>query len=225
MNENHLHKWLAKWTYIFALALCSNSALAYYVDAAGEPTNGISADVNIHSATAGSSKETISVIVCIRRHGETLTFPPTNATRHLIGSYYWGATNMFCGPMELRNEQGEKVSLLKPEILLPEFYPAKYDLRPLYDDFFKKFLSTAGSYPNVICPGRVPYDFLCKNDAWYSYTNFKLQDYFKIKRVGTYKLTIWPVIYKRHGVTGDIFEKIEVPPVTVSYLITPNMLE
>jgi len=179
-------------------------------------TNCISAELDT------VSHESVTIFVILRRCGDSLPFPPTNTTRRLIASYYWGATNSFCGPMELVSESGKKMRLLKPEILSPQHYPEKFDLRPLHDDFWNKAAKSFSTHDEI--PGHVLPEFLTEGNRPYQYRYFNLNEFFKVKKPGDYKLTVWPVIYRRSSTNDDMYEKIDVPPVTKPIHVTDDMI-
>jgi hypothetical protein len=123
----------------------------------------------------------------------TVTTPLRN------GRFFWG-TNSFCGFVELRDADGVKVRLLKPEINDPAAYPNSYRL---------KIVGRLDDDP--VAPHELPLA-LSGVDASQA---FYIKDYFKIKEPGDYQLTVWPKIYKRLGTNDDLCVRMDIPPVTI----------
>ncbi len=188
----------------------------------GEATNGI----------AGGVFQGDWVFVYVRRQSESLPITATNLfypffggtnaladssfLHRLTGPYFWGATNSFCGPIELQDVDGHKISSLKPTVSSPEFYPDNFSFTRVYENWqlqiskFKYFLSV----PPM--PGDCGADFLCVSNKQYQIKSFRLTDYFKPEKAGEYKLTVWPKIYKQSETNKDLYKRIDVPPVTAT---------
>ncbi len=115
------------------------------------------------------------------------------------GRFFW-ATNSFCGFVELRDADGGKVRLLKPEINDSAAYPSSYRLRIVGR------LET-----HVVASYELPHA-LSGADANFI---FNIKDYFKIKEPGEYQLTVWPKIYKRLGTNDDLCVRMDIPQVTI----------
>lgn len=135
-------------------------------------------------------------------------FPSAPAsTNDTLGSstsagIFFMATNSFSGFVALRNELGQEIEILKPEVNLPISYPASYGLTTT-----RQLLSRKG----VIEPARPG----CLSGSDPEQYCFRLQDYFKIEKPGDYQLTICPIIYKRSETNADIVHRIDIPPVTI----------
>jgi hypothetical protein len=117
---------------------------------------------------------------------------------------YFKATNLFCGPIELRDASGEKIAMRKPEVSMLTAYPASYGLQVTASNYYKQFKGYSG--PFFPEPLMRPASVLIA---------FHLQDYFKLIEPGNYKLTVWPKIYKRSATNDDLCERVDIPPVTV----------
>ena len=126
-----------------------------------------------------------------------------------------GAPSGLFGPMELRNVNGEKIPLLKPKANNPEEYPEILRwsiLRP-------QFGGIGHGGPNAPHIGQ-----------WQGFQKYRdvqqaggmihnLKSCFRVKETGEYQLTLWPKIYKRSEKPNkdhDIFQRIDLPPVTIS---------
>jgi hypothetical protein len=175
-------------------------------------TNEITGEIYI--GRDGLRQNDFTIAIFVRRQGESLPVIFTNLPSGVPESIiYWGANNSFCGPIELKDETGQKIPLLKPSVSLPESYPAGFYLSPLFHDWFNKDMTQASTYV-LPMPGEKPPGFLCDSKRRYQLALFSLGDYFKIKKSGEYKLTVWPKIYKRSATNTDFFERIDVSPVT-----------
>ena len=119
-----------------------------------------------------------------------------------VGIYFL-ATNSFCGFIELRDQSGDKITLLKPEMNLPESYPNSYNLK-----IANRLLMEKTSYIGADKPG-------CLSGTDPEQCRFHLKDYFKIEKPGDYQLTVWPKIYKRSETNRDLCDRIDLPPVTI----------
>ena len=125
-----------------------------------------------------------------------------------------GAPSGLFGPMELRNVNGEKIPLLKPKANNPEEYPEILRwsiLRP-------QFGGIGHGGPNTPHIGQ-----------WQGFQKYRdvqqaggmlrnLASFFEVKETGEYQLTLWPKIYKRSEQPNedhDIFQRIDLPPVTI----------
>lgn len=131
----------------------------------------------------------------IRFFGEA-TDNPTNFTGWpgQLGVFF-KATNSLSALLELRDQQGKVVPLLKPVT----GYPSCFRLRELGTDGpFKAHLAD----PLI---GRLP-----------ELARFELSDWFAINKGGEYQLTVWPKVYKRVKENDDLCQRVDLPPVTVN---------
>ena len=127
-----------------------------------------------------------------------------------------GSPNGFFGPMELRNANGEKMPLLKPEANNPSYYPEFLRwsiLRPQMSG------GVALGNPNGPHVGQWQ-EFQRYRDVQQAGGMLRnLKSIFEVKEPGEYQLTLWPKIYKRSEKPDedhDIYQLINVPPVTVT---------
>jgi hypothetical protein len=47
--------------------------------------------------------------------------------------------------------------------------------------------------------------------------SFRLREHFDLKKPGRYQLTVWPKLYRRTEVGGDIVWRVDLPPVTAVF--------
>jgi hypothetical protein len=173
----------------------------------GAVTNGISASVAvIYFPQPGIS-------VYVRRQGESFPYGGTNL------NLYWGATNNFCGPMELRDETGRNLRSLQPNLTVLRAYPDCFNLRRLEKSVFDQETSGTFHLHPIMVPGDVMENFLADSNRVSRLCDFKLTNFFKLKVGEEYKLTIWPKIYKRSETNNDIFKRIDIPPVTIPIIL------
>ena len=119
---------------------------------------------------------------------------------------YFMATNSFCGFIELRDADGKKLNLLKPQVNLQKAYPASYSLKLMRQILDTGFTTDGSTLPTPLVGADVP-------------IGFNLKDYFKVQNPGEYQLTVWPKIYKRSTTNGDLCERIDLAPVTIPITI------
>jgi hypothetical protein len=117
---------------------------------------------------------------------------------------YFLAPNSFCGPIELRDNNGLVVRLLKPALSDQTNYPKSYSLRLEAAKFRKQHMVYSG--PPFPIPLMTPVAGV---------TSFHLKDYFDIKLPGQYKLTVWPKVYRRSITNEDLCDRIDLKPVTI----------
>ena len=160
---------------------------------------------------------------------------------------YYMATNSFCGPVEVRDAAGRIVPLVKPKVsvyggrellfspqvssLLP--YPETYNILDEHERYFSQFMFYSG--PGVF---PMPLFFMSKRTEMVRFqirdsfkTNaavpvpslyertFQLHDYFDLKTPGEYQFTVWPKLYNRSATNGEIYLRIDVPPVTGTFKV------
>jgi hypothetical protein len=121
---------------------------------------------------------------------------------------YFEATNSFCGPIELKDVNGQTMSLMKPTVSSPEAYPKTYSLS---EEWKLHFLTNHPTYSGGAMIFPPP---LIGNVS--KLAEFQLQDYFEIKQPGQYELTVWPKIYERSATNSDICERVDLPAVSIN---------
>ncbi len=168
----------------------------------GVATNGIVGGVHVWCGKQASP----DVVVHIVRQGEPLILNSS--------SLYWGATNSFCGPIELQDSEGKKAPLLNPIFSAPVAYPDSFSMSNLINQMPK--LNYILMAPLV--PGDHGSNFLGNADKPYQLISFNLKDYFKPRNPGEFRLTIWPKIYKRSDESNadhDLYQRVDLAPLTV----------
>jgi len=115
---------------------------------------------------------------------------------------YFMATNSFCGLIELRDADGKKLHLLKPEVNLQKSYPISYNLRLMHQILDNGFSTDGSSLPRPLVGADVQ-------------LGFNLKDYFEIKNPGEYQMKVFPIIYKRSATNDDLCERVDLPPLAI----------
>ena len=169
-------------------------------DIQGAATNAISGEV--HIVCEGQSR--FFVVINVMRQGDLLPLQGTN--RPVFAA-------LSCGLIELRDNNGGKIPLLKNSIFSPKLYPDTFNITnqaKLIPIDKNKFTSMLLPAPQSRSP-----DFLREPGKNYSIALFNLNSYFKPTKTGVYILTIWPKIYKKSETNEELYERIDLPPVTI----------
>jgi hypothetical protein len=116
---------------------------------------------------------------------------------------YFMATNSFCGLIELTDQAGQKLPLLKPQVDSEAAYPASFQI---WQTRLSHHVRRSWECPVPLVP---------QAGTNVEMRPFKLEDYFKIQIPGEYHLTVRPKIYKRSATNNDLCERIDLSPVTV----------
>ena len=117
-------------------------------------------------------------------------------------SLYFAPTNLFCGPVELRNAEGRRIPTTRPDLTLAAAYPRCISLR-----LAKSQKPTSGGR---ILPGQLL--------SWHAQlARFPLNDLFRLEENGVYTLTIWPKVYQRAATNVDECCRLDLPPVSVCF--------
>lgn len=189
----------------------------------GAVTNGLSAEIRLvdwsHSGAGIDVNRQngfdLLVGVYVRRQAElpmnVLAVSSPGSTQPI---YYWGATNSFCGPMELTDLSGKKMRLLKPDVNSSAAYPDCFNLFQLRQNWWKKNQNHAAVWM-LPAPGEKLTGFLRENGRFYQLSSFYLGDYFKLRGAGEYKLTIWPKVYERSATNDEYFDRVDLPAMTI----------
>ena len=174
----------------------------------GSATNGIWADVGINWSE--STNVVPDMTVSVYTLNPELFFggkmPDPHAPIPLIakifgeGLLYYIPTNLFCGPVELRDPKGALLPSKKPD--------------PLRESYPPSFSIAASKKARPDTKTVYPYHLASSGDLL---ARFHIGDYFDINGPGVYKVTVQPMIYKRESTKSDICSRIELPPVTVSF--------
>jgi hypothetical protein len=178
----------------------------------GNATNGIRAGVEIfndYRQHHGDVWSPIQVDVFLMRSDLPSRLASTN------GPIFWGATNSFCGPIELREPDGQTMRPSQTNTILPECYPEILNMRSLDDEFRRKLLryKLIISFPAM--PGSHGTAFLYDANRLYLLDEFYLNDYFHLGQNVQYRLTVLPKIYRQSPTNEDLYLRIDLPAVTV----------
>jgi hypothetical protein len=170
------------------------------------------------------SRTQTDVEVCVKKStnsvgpAATLTNTAPRNWRQEVGAVsagqnYWetmefvSATNSFCGPVELLDEAGSRVVPADQGLMSLTAYPSSFQYSDVARNEFKK--------PTIshIMPAR---RIDLKADVPTSLVTFNITEMFHIKKSGRYRLTVYPIIYKRSGKNTDVYERVDLPPITTS---------
>jgi hypothetical protein len=149
-----------------------------------------------------------------RSHGDE----GTNVGDIAAGQEYWdtmihlSATNSFCGPIELVAENGLPVPPGDHGLFLLAAYPPAFK----YSDVVRNEMKKA-NVSHIIAARRI--DFNGGNPE--PLVSFNIFDIFRPAVSGHYRLTVFPKIYQRSDHDPDLFERIDIPPVSVTITIPP----
>jgi hypothetical protein len=180
----------------------------------GGQTNGVVGGLIV---TANSGQQRSPTIAVLLREAAGLAdrrvlyfggedIPKLTGTNAVLASpRYYMATNLFCGPMELRDSADQPVALRVSSIASPEAYPMCYSLRAAEDALMRRYSVYSGPPLPTPLMGYVA-----------QLSMFHLEDYFALKQSGKYQLTVWPKVYKWLSATNDLCYRIDVPPVSVT---------
>lgn len=122
---------------------------------------------------------------------------------------YYRPPNLFCGPIELRDAAGAKVSCKKVEFVTAEAYPASFS----FSEAKKLNSNSSQMLPSPLV--RTP-ELL---------GSFSLTNFFNIATPARYQLTVWPKIYKRSSTNDDVCLRIDLLPITTTVTIEPTSTE
>jgi hypothetical protein len=164
-------------------------------------TNGYASGIRLDSF--GKNRFDFEVFV---RRDNVFSWVKTNI---LEGPMYLGAPNNFCGPIELRYWSTNIVPLLKPEVNSSNSYPQTESWMWLRD----RGGSSMGSGP---IPGSFGLFGDKTREATARLGYFELNKYFQLTNSGDYQFTVWPKMYLRSATNTDLYERIDLPPVTVT---------
>ena len=184
----------------------------------GMPTNGICGEAAVHWSSGRGQLPDVQIRIvdtnasCIfggESRGEAIdgtiggkAYPLGDLLDRLSHDKWlcFGPTNLFCGPVQLRDAAGRELPPLKPEVSSPEAYPESFSVAQAR----KQRPDPRTAFPLALY-GWAP-----------QLARFNLGDYFAIDKPGAYRLTVWPKIYKRSTGNPDLCERIDVPPVAVT---------
>jgi len=179
----------------------------------GSSENGIYAEIDVNRNTNKAQSPEIVVSVIDSKADEIFGegHLGTNWEKSLVndigdGSWpYFEATNSFCGPIELKDANGQTIPLIKSAVSLPEAYPETYSLSAEWKRHFSNYRPIVSLRPMIFPPP------LVGNVS--ELAKFQLQDYFQITKSGQYELTVRPKIYKQSSTNYDVCQRIDIPPV------------
>lgn len=170
----------------------------------GQITNGFSGGIRI----SNDGEPSLGVGVFVRQTVATnTTLLPRGSD---LGPPYLGASNGFCGPIELRDVAGKKIELKRPAVSLSDAYPSTLRWSVLMAEEMRR------RGPSHTVPGDRGFFGSDGMKTTGQLSPFDLRDYFIVKTRAEYQLTVWPKIYKQNSDDKDLYQRIDLPPVTVA---------
>jgi hypothetical protein len=124
---------------------------------------------------------------------------------HEDTALYFEATNRFCGPVELRDSNGNLVPSKRPDLTSAGRYPEAFSLSQLRASLDRQSKHTYGS-PLLVSRGSVG--------------KFRLDEIFEVTEPDHYVFTAWPKLYVRPDLNTDTCRRLDIPPVTVHIRLT-----
>ncbi len=195
---------------LIALLLFACTNLVFGEIIWGIPTNGITAGLEIsYYSKQGRGSSAFEINVFLKRHGSVIPPPGTNLPT------FWGCTNSFCGPIDLRDSDGNEIPLLKSNVTSPGCYPDTLNWQQMNDDYIRQLKSHPDMLGVPSMSGKLPENFLSVAGARYILVEFYLNDYFELKEDKEYQFTVWPKLYELSSTNGDVYQRIDIPPVTI----------
>ena len=131
------------------------------------------------------------------------------AVNPLGGPPYLVPTNGFLGVISLCDSNNLELPLVNPNLNSTNSYPDKLDWHKMNEP--RK--DGGWGYWRLRCNNgifRTPEQTLCQ------ICRVNLRDIYMLTNSGTYKLTIWPKIYKRTETNEDIYQRIDLLPMSTT---------
>ncbi len=182
----------------------------------GNATNGLRGEVQVLRLGDNSRPEVavyVSLLTNVRDQILREDFTSTN--RHHDASQtplFLAAPGGFCGPVELHNAARKEIPSLKSEITSLKAYPENIRWSVLYSNEMRQLKVSH------VVPGDI--GLFSTRFKTVTMTRqiglFKVENYFQVKESGEYQLTVWPKIYQRTENDKDIYQRIDLPPVTAT---------
>jgi len=215
---------------LYSIGCMGQNAVEHGRIIVGEPTNNIRAE--LEAVSPGESNRPSELIIWVRDLSVVkFTAAEVSSNLHNQDWTFYLPGNCFCGPVEIRDASGVQIPLIKSNVSALTNYPASYSLKAERSDYFRRSELHFG--PNVFpipvmafSPRSEMFRFeLCTitqseeprlNDP-FAVAPESLINYFDIREPGEYTFTVWPKIYKRVSTNSDICERIDLPPVSVTF--------
>lgn len=181
----------------------------------GAATNGFRAHVALHWNHGFESLPQGAVSISITTN--TVTIDPKPPHNWCDPKFkYFTAVNVgagplwIAGPMELRDISGQTMPTLRPELVSAAAYPPNLRFSAIHNNQRK-----GEGFSHL----RMPMAFWRES---FQFGSFNLGEYFKVTKPGEYRLKVWPKIYEKSKRDGDLLERIDLPPVSVSFTYQPS---
>jgi|GEM_PF-3095796 len=169
----------------------------------GMDTNGYAGGVLIEEG-----RSDVMVVIFVRQT-VTNNANTNNQIKNTIQPLYLGASNSFCGPIELLDASGQNLPMTKPEVSNSDEYPRLLSWNSLF------LAETKRPKISHAIPGDIGlFGPQGKNgNAQLGY--FEVGNYYKIDKSGEYQLKVWPKLYKQSEKNEDEYQRVDLPSVTV----------
>jgi hypothetical protein len=213
----------------------------------GKATNGLQGAVRLISHSYSNNYGEIVVFVNrINERGEPQQLPAQRELEERLANNDFDifmAPNTFCGPVEVRDDQGNTVRSLKPEVTGRDAYPPFLSLKEEHSKFFSAgtnklviwngaqmfpvplmVLRSSEELARFEIVGKAEADSVRRQDKYFRRT-LVLGDYFDIKEAGEFTFTFSPKIYQRTATNGDVCARVDLPPVSVKIKIDASALK
>lgn len=170
----------------------------------GPESNGCSAGISVTW-----KGDHFGVLYLVRRPANAEEFRVQRTINEaLMGPHFLLPTNGCIGLMELHGSNGQRVEPKNPTLMNSNNYPTNLNWNTLVEQ----------SRNNIRVPGQRAYlfgagDLMPEQEI----AMFDLAKYFTLEKPGDYKLTLWPKLYKKVQRDKDLFQLIDIPPVSFNF--------
>jgi hypothetical protein len=119
------------------------------------------------------------------------------------------ATNWFPGPCEMKNNKGELLPILKPNLISSNAYPDTLSWKNLLNAKDETYSGPVPGNGLLFEAGKNNYIEDCNLGT------YDLNELYNVTNSGDYTLTVYPKIYKKTGPHEDTYRRIDLPPIIV----------
>lgn len=171
----------------------------------GPESNGCSAGISV--TWKGDHFE---VLYLVRRPANAEEFRVQRTVNEaLMGPHFLLPTNGCIGPVELEGPNGRRVQPNNPALMNSNDYPTTLSWNTLVQGSLNHNIRVPGQRGSLFGAG----DLKPEEEI----ALFDLAKYFTLDNPGDYKLTLWPKLYKKVQRDKDLFQRIDIPPVTFNF--------
>lgn len=143
---------------------------------------------------------------------------PVSLLPPLAAPINWLPTNSFCGPIQLTDENGNQIQLLKPDVCSSNNYPARFNFVEYYNRWWGQI--SKHPYPDMgVLPPGGNFNGFSFGTNFFSCHKFYVKDYFKLKKSGEYSLVVWPKLYLIASTNQgeQCLNRVDLAPVSVRF--------